>query len=78
MSPNEKLSGESETAPLPASLGTAKTIKWIVAIVFLCGLSAVLGWAINGVDDGFWAPLFSNGVQWVVCLGHAYPQQTEK
>jgi hypothetical protein len=54
------------------------TLVWIVAFILFTGASAVLGWAVNGPVIGFWAPLFSHGVQWLVCTFHAFPFQTER
>jgi len=59
-------------------LGFKWSLIWIVATIFLTGLSAVLGWAVNGTQYGFYTPLVSHGIQWIVCTFHAYPFQTEK
>jgi len=64
----------AELEPLSLKL----TVGWILATFFGCGVSAVLGWAANGVTIGFWAPLISHGIQWVACTAHAYPWQTER
>ena len=53
------------------------SIIWIISIFFLAGLSAGLGFAVNGEETGLWAPLVSHGIQWVVCVCHAFPFQTE-
>ena len=36
-----------------------------------------MGYAVNGVNIGFWAPLLSHGIQWTMCTLHAFPFQTE-
>ena len=56
----------------------AYSAAWCLAIVVFAALSAGLGYGVNGLAVGFWAPLLSHGVQWVACTFHAFPFQTEK
>lgn len=54
------------------------SLIWVAANVVLTSLSFALGYAVNGLQMGLWAPLVSHGIQWVVCTFHAFPYQTEK
>ena len=56
---------------------TKYSILWMVAIIAFSAISAALGYGVNGAADGLWAPLLSHGIQWLVCLTHAFPFQTE-
>lgn len=62
--------------PVPA-LTTGQCIGWIIACVIQLAIGGVLGWAVNGAENGFWAPLFSFGVQWVAFVP-CYLFHTEK
>jgi len=54
------------------------SVVWIIVIIIFTGISAALGWAVNGLQLGFWAPLVSHAIQWICCTVHAFPFQTEK
>jgi len=54
------------------------SVLWCIAFIIFTGISAVLGWAVNGEEVGFWAPLLSHGIQWACCILHAFPFQTER
>ena len=75
---NDGNDGEQGLNGSTEKLGVVLSIAWLAATILLSGLSAVLGWAVNGPQYGFYAPLVSHGIQWVVCTFHAYPFQTEK
>jgi len=54
------------------------SVLWCIAFIIFTVISAVLGWAVNGEEVGFWAPLLSHGIQWACCILHAFPFQTER
>ena len=43
--------------PVPA-LTTGQIVGWTVASVIQLVIGGVLGWAVNGAENGLWAPLF--------------------
>ena len=54
------------------------SIIWLIATAIFMAISASLGYAVNGLEIGFYAPLVSHGIQWLVCTLHAFPFQTER
>ena len=52
------------------------SLAWSLATVFFTAISFALGYAVNGYG-GLYAPSLSHGIQWVCCVLHAFPCQTE-
>ena len=79
--PNDEEAGGSKQLHLCMATGDASdctySTLWVVSVIVLTSISLGLGLAINGFANGLWAPLLSHGIQWVVCICHAFPLQTE-
>ena len=52
------------------------SLAWSLATVFFTAISFALGYAVNGYG-GLYAASLSHGIQWVCCVLHAFPCQTE-
>ena len=77
LEPTESFPRKSFCLSTGDSSDAAYSIAWIVSMFVFAGMSAGLGYAVNGLTIGLWAPLLSHGIQWVVCTVHAFPFQTE-